>query len=189
MTGQRFLKRRAEIWDALKSTKHFTIFAVMQRFDLSYNTVQGMILSWQRVGLVQSCGTSKKGRRQYRVIAGHTMVEGRPVVNHPPAAKNMTPWDAMWRTVRHCGEFSPSDLQSWASTPDRLISEKDAKAFCKMLMQAKLVRVVLRARARSHEARYLLHTYPGPIAPQRKRVQAIWCPNTRQYLHVQEPSE
>lgn len=81
----------------------------------------------------------------------------------------------LWRAMFMQREFDFSDLLHNSSIP---IAEATAKDYCKRLLAAGYLQVLVKADPhKSRAARYRLIRNKGPLAPQVQRVRQVYDPN------------
>lgn len=92
--------------------------------------------------------------------------------------------EQLWRGMTMLKDFSYDDLVQSATVA---ISDETAKAYCKMLLAAGYLRVLVKADpASARRARYRLIRNKGPKAPMIQRIKQVYDPNSREIFPVEE---
>ena len=93
-------------------------------------------------------------------------------------AKDRSPQARMWLVMRRLRtEFSPLDIAEHATTSDGVVTEAEARTYCRQLLKAGYLRVHQTAIHRVRPAKYRLVINSGPRAPVIRRVLGVLDPN------------
>lgn len=165
---------RQEIWEAIKQLGDvFTLSELTEKSAANRKTVSDYIRCLIPGGVV-----ADEGEGKFRLIddrgyhAPRLNREGKPVTQG-------TGTENMWRSMRGLMEFSPRDIAAHSTTPDVIVSEETAKAYCGMLLRTGYLRVVKKAEPLAgRRAIYRLIRNLGPKPPQIQRVKRVFDPNT-----------
>ncbi len=88
-----------------------------------------------------------------------------------PVAEGRTAEDQLWTAMRGLkAAFSPTQLAGHCAMP---VSPAEARAYCRFLMDAGYLTCVRKAIADRSEAFYRLVRNTGPLAPRKRRVEAV----------------
>lgn len=90
----------------------------------------------------------------------------------------------MWRAMKVLKQFTPMDIVAVTNGQKTPVTERDAQAFCQLLLKGEYVRVLEEAIPGERPAAYHLARWTGPLPPRERRVKAIWDENQNGLTYV-----
>lgn len=162
----------------------FTLTDVERRTNAHRTTVRDYMRRLERAGFLRAVAVDGGATGRARVFELTRRPREAPRVRRDGTlASDGQRRDQMWRTAKIIKEFSPRDLAVQASTEECVVSEADAKDYCKYLLKAGYIAVKRAGRpGRQAVYRFLPTRNTGPKAPMVQRVKAVFDPNLRQVV-------
>lgn len=167
---------RQEMWHALKALpEEITVSAVVQATGIHRSTVLRYLSALTAGGYLEAIPAPAGLPGSWRLI--------RDVGYHAPRVRAdgsaVTQGEVthqIWQAMIGLKDFDFRDLMQGASIN---IPEATAKDYCKRLLSAGYLRVLVKADPHAGRiARYRLIRPSGPAAPQIQRVRQVYDPNT-----------
>ncbi len=162
------------IWTTAQRLREFSYAQLAVEAKSNIDRVTRLVKEWQAAGKAEMIVAPAGRRRMFRVIAG-----GLPITAAIGSAQGN-----MWRAMRSCRSFCPTDLAMLASNDMVKVTVEDATAYCQMLNRANYLRVERKAVPPAREAIYRLIRNTGPGAPTLRRIRAVVDPNLNEIVHV-----
>lgn len=167
---------RQEMWTALKAVPEtITVTAIANQTGIHRSSVLRYLQALTAGGYLEACPAAVGQAGSWRLIrnVGHhaprVRRDGSPVTQGEVTAQ-------LWQAMVGLKDFDCRDLLQNASIE---IPEATAKDYCKRLLAAGYLRVLVKADPhKARLARYRLIRSSGPRAPQVQRVRQIYDPNT-----------
>lgn len=184
MSGREEMRRaRHELtWRAAQRLGEFTYDSLAQEAEASRSSVQSIVASWERQGVVTR-GPHGRGRLiRFKVVADSPRPEWQRADGR--ARREETVQGNCWTAMRRLKEFTPTDIAANIHSERCPVSVDDARAYCQMLSRAGYLRVVRKAMPGKREAAYRLIRETGPLPPRERRVRAVWDDNLCDFTHL-----
>ena len=159
--------RELAAWTVAQKLGEFSYAQLSNEAQITLVHATHIARAWAVEGRVQLVADLPRGagRLRFAVVAGFTLPA-------PPNARDAV--DQMWAAMRKLGSFRPTDIASLCAIG---VTQEEAQAYCRVLLEGKYLRVEKTARPGLREAVYRLAENSGPRAPRQKRVRAIVDPN------------
>lgn len=170
MRGEISVETREACWVAALRLGSWTGHSLSAATHKSVTTIQRLVREWELAGDVVRDGFGPRRQIKYR-IADHARTR---LVRAQSIEGNL--WTAM-RQLKLA--FSPTDLAAHASTPELMISQEMAQAYCGLLVSSGHLRMTSLPTAGHRQApvyRLILDT--GPLAPRKRMLPAVVDDNT-----------
>ncbi|HBU13762.1 MAG TPA: hypothetical protein DEF16_02045 [Gemmobacter sp.] len=167
---------RQDMWAALRATPEtITVSAIANQTGIHRSTVLRYLQALTAGGYLDACPAAVGQAGSWRLVrnVGHhaprVRRDGSPVTQGEVTGQ-------LWLAMVGLKDFDCHDLIQNASIE---IPEATAKDYCKRLLAAGYLRVLVKADPHlSRVARYRLIRSSGPKAPPVQRVRQIYDPNT-----------
>lgn len=167
---------RQDIWLAIKSTPdRITVTDIVRQVRLARSTVARYLKALTEAGHLEYLDAAAGQASAWKLIgdvgyhAPRLRADGSKVTQGEVTAQ-------LWLAMCGLKDFDFRDLVQSASIE---IPEATAKDYCKRLLGAGYLRVLVKADPhRGRIARYRLVRPSGPRAPQVQRVRQVYDPNT-----------
>ncbi|MEL7167560.1 MAG: hypothetical protein AAGL96_19020 [Pseudomonadota bacterium] len=167
--------KQREIWAVLQQRAEFG-FADLAEVGVCSETATEYLRGWVELGLIEQ-HRAQGTRRLYRPVA----LRAETAL---PGERDATPEGNMWRAMRRNRRFTVTDVACWANAGGVQVSVGQARAYCRQLAAAGILRLAKRRPRKGAEHVYVLADDLGPLAPHMRRVRAIFDPNGRSYRHA-----
>lgn len=191
LTAQGLKGDRQAMWEAIRSFhtqgRSFSITDIWEQIAIgvSQNRVRDYFTGLRKAGFIE-CTAFPKGGSRYYTLVKDIGVEAPRVRRDgtlpPPLGR-----EQMWRTLKIIGECTAAELADVASTPEVSVSHETAIEYLRYLTYAKYVTITRQATAGTGavNAKYRFNTsrWTGPIAPQIRRTQQLFDPNTNEVVY------
>ena len=191
-TRNRPISRQA-IWQVIRDgADGFTLFGLERATGINHYTVRSYVEALCAAGYVEAAPTPKFQKVRYRLVrdVGHEAprlrADGEPVVQGASR-------EQMWRTMKIAGQFTSADLAVQASLPESVVSDVDAKDYCKRLAAAGYLAVVEKGKAGGpHKGtpsvyRFIPSRDTGPLPPMVQRLKSVFDPNLNRVVWQEQP--
>lgn len=173
--GKPLKEQQALTWAIARKVRVFTAYRLASLTGANWDAMRKYCAEWEADKRIERIGVGPRRRTVYRVLGDLMDRQAK------------TPTQAMWDTARFLGRFNLQGLRIQASTEAVQVTEKQAREFVTMLLNAEYLRVLRKAVPGVQDAEYLLIRNSGPVAPEIKRVRCLWDPNIQDYTYVPEP--
>lgn len=177
---------REQIWSAVRAQgdQTFSVADIAQASGAQNKTVRDYCKALTIAGyLLQQ--PQMPGRPALWTLIRDTGHEAPRVRPDGSAVTQGATTEQLWRGMYMLKEFSFDDLIETASVR---IPVKTAKAYCKLLLATRYLRVIRKAEPVSGRiARYRLIRNNGPRPPQIQRVKRVFDPNTGEVFFPETP--
>lgn len=184
---------RQAIWQAIRlRAAGFSVTDLERATRMKRATIRSYVEALRAGGFVEAGSAPRFASVTYRLVRdiGHEAPrlrrDGEPVTQG--AAR-----EQMWRTMKIAMQFTAADLAVQASVPDSVVSEVDAKDYCKRLAAAGYLVPVAGGRAGNGNVaapsvyRFVRSRDTGPLPPMVQRLKTVFDPNLNQVVWQEEP--
>ena len=164
------------MWTFMKGRRKFTIAELNKACTVTDWKRSNFFAKLRRKGLLYRCGR-EDGRDVFTVMDAETTQKFS-------AGKRQSPEGAIWAAMRTLKAFNVNDLMMIVG-PDEVGVQMDAlKKYVSVLLTAKYLKVLDRAKPGIRPARYRLVKDTGPLPPSRKTKVVLIDGNEERVVHV-----
>lgn len=169
---------RPEIWAALRKLKSATGETIRAAARAQWATVEDYLKSLVAAEVVQVTNTDQRRRDQVFTLVRDMGVEA-PRVRKDGSLIPPTKTEALWRTIKMIGSFTPAELAAAAN-----VTAPQAKDYAEHLARAGYLLIVEKKHPLPTRYRLNPTKNTGPLPPQVQRTKALYDPNLRQVVWV-----
>lgn len=176
---------REIIWAAIRARKHapFTVADITNASKAEDKTTRDYCKCLVAGGYLLQLPAADGQAATWQLIKDIGVEAPRVRPDGSPVTQGIIT-EQLWRGMTMLKDFSYDDLVQSATVA---ISDETAKAYCKMLLAAGYLRVLVKADpASARRARYRLIRNKGPKAPMIQRIKQVYDPNSREVFPVEE---
>jgi hypothetical protein len=181
---------RDAMWQEIRRRREFTISEVTAAATCHNSSARAFVLALQKAGIVEDTGTIAPPHPAFNGRGSATQIRAKvyrlaqdPGAETPRVRRDGTisqmgmGREQLWRTLRYLKTFSARDLAIQASTQEVVISEAEARFYCKMLTHAGYL-----AASGGVEAAGTVYTFmptknTGPLPPKIQRTKHVFDAN------------
>lgn len=164
-------------WSAARRLQQFCYADMSVEVSIGMEHATAIVRGWETAGRIRRIAPpegAKVSKLWFEVVPEHE-IRRAPVQGDA--------FEQMWTAMRKLGAFSPTDLVAHCATP---VTGEVASGYCRALLAANYLRVVVKAVPKRKEAIYRLFKATGVKAPREKRVRSIVDPNTGHIVALSE---
>lgn len=162
-------------WAYALTLPQFGYAEISAGLGMPQNRATDIVRGWAAAGLVEPVPPTVNKRKLFRVVAGARL---------PQLPRGRTAEENMWTAMRRQPVFTPTILAAHACVDEMSVSPEEAQAYCRSLLAAGYLRVVIKARPPRTEATYRLIRNTGRLPPVERRLRAIVDQNTEEVHFV-----
>lgn len=184
---------RQAIWQAIRNQpERFNLSDLERATRINRATIRSYVEALRAGGFVHAEPAEKFAPVLFRLVRniGHEAprlrADGKPVTQGASR-------EQMWRTMKIAMQFTAADLAVQASLPGSVVSEVDAKDYCRRLAAAGYLAVMVKGRPGSKASavasvyRFVRSRDTGPLPPMVQRLKSVFDPNLNQVVWQEEP--
>ncbi|MEP9372591.1 hypothetical protein [Mesorhizobium sp. KR1-2] len=184
---------RQAIWQAIRSKPEGFFYTDLERATrINRATIRSYVEALRAGGYVDAEPAAKFAPVLFRLVrdVGHEAPRLRP--DGAPVTQGASR-EQMWRTMKIALQFTAADLAVQASVPGSVVSDVDAKDYCKRLAAAGYLAVISKGRAAGRNGtvpsvyRFVRSRDTGPLPPMVQRLKSVFDPNLNQVVWQEEP--
>ncbi len=176
---------RDVMWVAMRELGEFTLSDIEAKTRIKEDTIRNYVVGLTCAGYLEFIA----GQRSPGCVPGHFIRSRWRLVNDvgaeaPRVTKTGAPVtqgdkrENMWRSMKILGEFDRRELAAATTLSHCVVSEADARFYCRYLQRAGYLSIVQAGGTRQlTRYRFVMARYTGPKPPKIQRIVQVWDPN------------
>ncbi len=163
----------------------FTSFDIAQAGNVAEATARDWIAAWRADGLLRDLGRGPKRRVLWQLDPEAAAQRAAKPTGVPrPADAEASAFGNLWRAMRRCPTFTPTDIMALANAGGVEVDPATAGAYCRLLYRAGYLKRTSKGKRGISEPRFRLIRNTGPLPPRPRHLPALFDENLERITYA-----